>query len=78
MSQTPNKLPGVYRLTPGEVKMLDLMAVGLTAKAIAGVLQISEHTARNKRRLIFAKLQTRCATHAVAVWVAYKSTACKA
>lgn len=44
-------------LTPREREVAELMAEGLTTKAIAGRLGSSAHTVRNQRTSIFRKMQ---------------------
>ena len=53
-------------LTPRELEVLQLLAEGLPNKAIAGRLQITEHTAKYHVAAILAKLGAQTRTEAVA------------
>jgi two-component system, NarL family, nitrate/nitrite response regulator NarL len=53
-------------LTPRELEVLQLLAEGLSNKAIAGRLEISEHTAKYHVNAILAKLTSQTRTEAVA------------
>ena len=52
-------------LTPREVEVLQMLALGLGNKAIANSLHISEHTVKFHLSSIFAKLQASSRTEAV-------------
>ena len=56
----------VESLTPREIDVLELLAEGLPNKAIAGRLQITEHTVKYHVAAILAKLGAQTRTEAVA------------
>jgi len=58
---------GTERLTPREIAVLQLVALGYGNKAIAGELFVSEETVKSRMRAILGKLDARDRTHAVIV-----------
>lgn len=59
--------PALWRLTPRERAVLDLMAEGLSNRRIAGELQISEKTVKNHVTGMLSKLGVSRRTQAVAL-----------
>ena len=55
------------RLTPRETEVANLMAKGLTTKAIAGQLGSSAHTVRNQRTSIFRKMDVQSVVELVRI-----------
>lgn len=64
-SVADESLPNTARLTAREIKVLELIAQGLTDKAIARKFVISPHTVNAHLRSIYRKLQTHSRTGAV-------------
>ncbi len=58
-------VPLEERLTPRELEVLDVLSQGLSNRAIAARLQISEHTVKFHISSIFAKLGAENRTDAV-------------
>jgi NarL family two-component system response regulator YdfI len=58
-------VPLEEHLTPRELEVLDVLAEGLSNRAIAARLQISEHTVKFHISSIFAKLGAENRTDAV-------------
>jgi DNA-binding NarL/FixJ family response regulator len=54
-------------LSPRETAVLSLVARGVSTRAIARQLGISENTVKNHLRNIHQKLGVRCRAHAVAI-----------
>lgn len=63
----PGTRPALWRLTPRERAVLDLMAEGLSNRRIAGELQISEKTVKNHVTGMLSKLGVARRTQAVAL-----------
>jgi two-component system, NarL family, nitrate/nitrite response regulator NarL len=66
---TPPRIPGHLHSTPTarELEVLNLLAEGLTNKAIAGQLNISEHTVKFHVNAILNKLEAQSRTEAVVI-----------
>ena len=62
-------VPLEEHLTPRELEVLDVLAQGLSNRAIAARLQISEHTVKFHISSIFAKLGAENRTDAVRLGV---------
>lgn len=62
---TPETLPELVELTPREQEVLTLLAEGLTNKAIAHQLEISDHTVKFHVNAILGKLNAQSRTEAV-------------
>jgi len=62
-------VPLEERLTPRELDVLDVLSQGLSNRAIAARLQISEHTVKFHISSIFAKLGAENRTDAVRLGV---------
>jgi len=62
-------VPLEERLTPRELEVLDVLSQGLSNRAIAARLQISEHTVKFHISSIFAKLGAENRTDAVRLGV---------
>lgn len=50
------RLRGAYGMTPREVEVAELLALGLSNVGVAGRLRISPHTARHHTQRVLAKL----------------------
>jgi DNA-binding NarL/FixJ family response regulator len=61
----PETLPELVELTPREQEVLTLLAEGLTNKAIAHQLEISDHTVKFHVNAILGKLNAQSRTEAV-------------
>ena len=61
----PDTLPELVELTPREQEVLTLLAEGLTNKAIARQLEISDHTVKFHVNAILSKLNAQSRTEAV-------------
>lgn len=70
-SQTADRQPEISLLTPRELQVLELVAQGLTNKAIASRLTISENTVRSHLRSIMDKLHMNSRVQA-ALWLQEK------
>ncbi|NWF62258.1 MAG: response regulator transcription factor [Fischerella sp.] len=68
-ASNPALLNPVQALTPREIEVLDMLGSGLSNKAIAKRLQISEHTVKFHISSIFQKLGVSTRTEAVTVGV---------
>jgi DNA-binding NarL/FixJ family response regulator len=65
-NKTPREEDSLYRLTPREIELLKLVADGLSNKAIAQSLSVSQNTVKYHVRNILQKLGAQNRTEAVA------------